>query len=84
MELKYLVGAVQRRKEFVSVLEDMCLIRCWIEEERRGTYRNDGGSIPLWITKMNEGSDWNEEIQGELEYLEVGSSHVVTVRIDKV
>lgn len=40
-----------------------------------GAYRHDSVSVPIWISKVNQSSYRDEEIEREFEYFEIRSSH---------
>jgi hypothetical protein len=58
-----------------------CQTRCEIycENERNQMYGHDFFFVPLWVSKMNQGYYWDEEINWKLEYLEIRSSHLNVV-----
>lgn len=40
-----------------------------------GAYRHDSVSVPIWISKVNQSSYRDEEIQREFEYFEIRACH---------
>lgn len=36
---------------------------------------NDMVPVPLRVTEVNQGCDWDEEVERELEHLEIGTCH---------
>jgi hypothetical protein len=62
-------------KKLLSILEGP-VYQLIVNTSARNSYWNDVLLVPLWIAIVNQGGEWEEQVERKLEYFKIRTSHL--------